>query len=399
MLLLTIGNTFRNRWRVINTQIVLVLSGLIFMMVISVRDSVIYTVNDVLFSILGADVTLLFEDGERIEHIKDLTAAHPQVRRVELWGLYNASIRPAGQPESEDDEDVLLFGVPLPTELYGYQLREGRWLDPDDDYAIVLNRKLLEEINTDLAPEEQIGVGDWVTIQYGENQSKDWLVVGLVFDPLLTMSSNVPRDVMLRDLHSVGTVASVWIDTVAQDAPGKIAAAKALREYFELNNVSISPQRGIFGMGGDATVETAEAFINQFNFIIILLGVLAVIIGVVGSIGLSGTISLSVMERVREIGVMRAIGASSWDVTRLFVGEGLILGWLSWLIALPLSIPAGRFMIIALGQAFQAEYVYNYKPTGALLWLGVITVLSILASWLPTRRATRISVRESLAYQ
>ena len=125
----------------------------------------------------------------------------------------------------------------------------------------------------------------------------------------------------------------------------------------------------------------------------------AIIIGAVGSIALSGVLSLNVLERTREIGVMRAIGASSGAITRLFIGEGLILGWLSWVIALPLSVPAGRLMTQALGDAFQTNLVYIYTPTGALYWLAIITVLSIAASWFPARGATRISVRESLSYQ
>lgn len=95
---------------------------------------------------------------------------------------------------------------------------------------------------------------------------------------------------------------------------------------------------------------------------------------------------------------MRAIGASSWSIARLFIGEGLILGWMSWLIALPISIPAGRLMTQALGGALGLDFVYKYTPSGAALWLVIITLLSILASWLPARGATRISVRESLAY-
>jgi putative ABC transport system permease protein len=83
----------------------------------------------------------------------------------------------------------------------------------------------------------------------------------------------------------------------------------------------------------------------------------------------------------------------------LFVGEGLILGLLSWLIALPLSIPAGQIMVQAIGQAVDAEIVYKFTPVGALLWLVIIIVLSIAASWLPARSAIRISVRQSLAYQ
>jgi putative ABC transport system permease protein len=96
---------------------------------------------------------------------------------------------------------------------------------------------------------------------------------------------------------------------------------------------------------------------------------------------------------------MRAIGASSGTIARLFIGEGLMLGWLSWLIAIPLSIPAARLMTRALSEAFGTNLVYNYTPTGTLYWLAIITVLSILASLLPARGAMRVSVRESLAYQ
>jgi putative ABC transport system permease protein len=83
----------------------------------------------------------------------------------------------------------------------------------------------------------------------------------------------------------------------------------------------------------------------------------------------------------------------------MFIGEGLILGWLSWLIAMPIAGPAGRLMVQALGSAFQVDIVFNQTSQGAMLWLVIITVLSILASWWPARGATRVSVRESLAYQ
>jgi putative ABC transport system permease protein len=104
------------------------------------------------------------------------------------------------------------------------------------------------------------------------------------------------------------------------------------------------------------------------------------------------------LERRREIGMMRAIGASSWAIARLFIGEGLILGWLSWLIALPFTIPAGQLMVKGLGAALGGEMVFKYTPTGAILWLIIITILSTIASLLPARNALRVSVRESLAY-
>jgi len=392
LVLITISNTFRHKRRVVLLQIALVLSGLMFMTVVSVRDSVVYTVRDVLFDILNADITMLFERSYRIDYLEEVTLNHPEVQAVEMWGFGGGNIRPAGKEASEDDESLGLFGVPLPTDFYGYQLRQGRWLDPQDGFAIVLNQELAKDVG--------VGVGDWVTIKYEEKQERDWQVVGLVFDPVLTTIAMVPRDVLLRDTNQVGRSSVVWIRTHARDAQSQINTAKNLRAYYEKKYIDVSPQRGIFGgMGGDATVEVANTLINQFNFLVVLLGIMSVLIGSVGSIALSGALSLSVMERRREIGVMRAIGASSWTIARLFIGEGLILGWLSWLIALPLSIPAGKGMVEAIGAAFQIDIIYNYTLVGAVLWFLIITVLSIIASWLPAHGASRISVRESLAYQ
>jgi putative ABC transport system permease protein len=196
----------------------------------------------------------------------------------------------------------------------------------------------------------------------------------------------------------IGRSQVVWIQIKETSYQGQIEVAKNIRDFYETNHIDVNPQRGLFGMG-DSTAETATTITSQLNFLYILLGVMSVVIAAVGSIALSGALSLSVMERTREIGVMRAIGASSWTIFRLFIGEGLILGWLSWLIALPLSIPAGRVMVSAVGSVLESELFYTFDMSGSIIWLVIITILSIIASWLPARGATRISVRESLAYQ
>ena len=390
LMLITISNTFRHKRRVLLLQVSLVISGLMFMIVVSVRDSVSYTIRDVIFAVLNADITMVFDRPQRIDRLEELTLKYPGVKAVEMWGLWGAKIRPANKPYSEDDKSATLLGVPLPTQLYGYQLRAGRWLDPKDTYAIVLNKKLAEDVG--------VGVGDWVTVEYEKKVESNYQVVGLVFDPLLINSANMPRDILLRDTNTVGRAVAIWIQSQSGDPNTQVTLAKNLRDYYKANYIKVSALRGIFGMG-DSTNETATKLVNQFNFLLVLLGIMAVIIGAVGSIALGGALSLSVLERRREIGVMRAIGASSWTIVRLFIGEGLILGWLSWLIATPLSIPAGQGMVKALGAAFKLDMVYNYTPVGSILWLVIITILSILASWLPALGASRISVRESLAYQ
>ncbi len=126
---------------------------------------------------------------------------------------------------------------------------------------------------------------------------------------------------------------------------------------------------------------------------------LAALIALVGAIGLAGTLSINVLERRREIGVMRAIGASSPTIARQFIGEGLLLGLLAWLIAIPLSVPVGQVFTFVMGTVLHLSILYQFSWNGALQWLIIIVVLSILGSLLPAIRAMRVSVRESLAYE
>jgi putative ABC transport system permease protein len=129
-----------------------------------------------------------------------------------------------------------------------------------------------------------------------------------------------------------------------------------------------------------------------------LLG-LAVIVAVVGGIGLAGSLSIGVVERTREIGVMRAVGARSHTMLGMFILEGVLHGILSWAIVIPLSFLLGRPMATGLGQAiFSMSLPYRYNYQAVFIWLGLIVVISFLASILPARSATKISVRESLAY-
>jgi putative ABC transport system permease protein len=131
----------------------------------------------------------------------------------------------------------------------------------------------------------------------------------------------------------------------------------------------------------------------------VLLG-MVVLTASVGGIGLMSTTSMNVVERRREIGVMRAIGASSLTIVGMFVVEGVLVGALSWLLAAPLSYPASRAFGDVIGQAlFAMPLDFVYAAEGPLLWLLIVSVLSALASFWPALQATTISVREALAYE
>ena len=112
-----------------------------------------------------------------------------------------------------------------------------------------------------------------------------------------------------------------------------------------------------------------------------------------------GVLSIGVIERTKEIGVLRAVGARSRTILGIFIMEGLLQGLLSWLIAIPISLLASPLVADALGKTmFGAVLDYRYNWLALGIWLIVILVVSVVASILPARSATRISIRDSLAY-
>jgi putative ABC transport system permease protein len=150
-----------------------------------------------------------------------------------------------------------------------------------------------------------------------------------------------------------------------------------------------------------STIAQARAIISTiFDVIILFLLSMAVLLGFVGGLGLMGTMSINVLERTREIGVMRAIGASNAAILRIILVEGMLIGLLSWIIGGLIALPASRVLTETVGIALlQAAPSYIFSTNGAILWLGIVLVLALLASFLPARRASQLTVREVLSYE
>jgi putative ABC transport system permease protein len=382
---LTLGNTFRNKKRVLFTQITLIGAGVMFMMVMNMRATLTYTFGEALLSIFQANVLLDLEDEARIQQLETLARTDPDVTVVEVWGAAKGTARLRGQPESNDDSDVNLRGLPVPSLTYVPQLRAGRWLQANDEYAVALNRELAQEMG--------VSVGDWITLDIPtQKRESDWQVVGLVFEPVDPAAAIVPRESLLREIGEVGRGQSIRVQTMRQDAASEAAIAAGLRALYEAHGYEV------VASAQDTAHRLATERTNRMALIFVILTSMAMLTAVVGAVALSGTLALNVLERTREIGVMRAIGASSSAVAGQFVGEGLLLGWLSWLLAIPLSVPAGQRLTQAFAGIMKLELIYQFSAPGVWYWLVIVTVLAVIASWFPAQKAAQTSVRESLAY-
>lgn len=382
---LSLRNTFRRPGRVIMTLVTLTLAGAIFMMVISAQHSLNATI-DKIFASFGFEVMVGFEQNQRIDEVIPMIETRPDVAFAEMWGFFGGDAWLVD--ENGDKGEVYEInprGVPRNSQLFKPELTEGRPLHPDDGRAMLLNQKVAGKMG--------VVPGDKLTVDLGNNTESTWTVVGLVFD--LGGDDQDTAFMYLDEINEVtnntgrGSVAEVQVneETLAMQK----AVEKDLEEYLKANSIGVAFT--------DTALEYKQQAASQFNVLVTILMIMTLLMGAVGSMGLSGTLSINVIERRREIGVMRAVGASSRDVTMIFSGEGLMLGLISWLIATPISLLIGPVFVKMVGSAIDFPAQYIPAVGGIWVWLVVVIILSLLASWLPARRATRISVNESLAYE
>jgi len=128
--------------------------------------------------------------------------------------------------------------------------------------------------------------------------------------------------------------------------------------------------------------------------------VMAGLLAVVGGLSLTGTMGMNVMERTREIGVLRALGANNIAIRQVVVIEGVVVGAMSWLFSALVSGPAGFVLAGAVvGAVLRSQVSYRYSALGLGIWLFVVALIGIAASLAPARSAAQLTVREVLDYE
>jgi putative ABC transport system permease protein len=362
------------------TLFTLTLGGAIFISVQSVHASLLTTLDDAL-SYWNYHVEVDFSNAHRIDEIEREARKIPGVSAVESWiGNTARHLRPDG----EEGPNFNIIGAPADTTLIQPTLLEGRWLLPADENALVVNTTLLDE-------EPEIKVGDTVKLKI-EGRESEWLIVGVVRGVMTGRIAYANYPYFARTIRFLGRSGGVQLVAEETTPAAQETLAKQAKAYFE--------SLGMRVRATETTASIRENIETQFNVIVFFLAFMAVLIAVVGGLGLMGTMSMNVIERTREIGVMRAVGANNGAILKVVLVEGLFIGLISWAIGVIIALPVGKLMSDGVGLAFMdAPLSYTFSAPGALLWLSLVLVLSGLASFLPSWNASRLTIREVLAYE
>lgn len=219
---------------------------------------------------------------------------------------------------------------------------------------------------------------------------KSWRVVGLAREAFTPGMAYVPLSAVQQSPASLVNSLRLSLDQADEDSIGGVKAD--LDRNLE--------QNGMRARTSTSKAEHRFGYDQHMLMIYVFLIVMSSIIGCVGGLGLMTTMSLNVLERRREMGVLRAIGATPRIVWSMVVVEGLVIGLISWAIASLLAWPVSKVIGDALvGAMFRSRLDFTFEPRGLVIWLLVSIALSGLASLVPAWRASRATVREALAYE
>lgn len=381
--LLSIRNTFRRKGRLLLTLFTLTVSGAIFIAVFNVRASM-QEYMEHLTQHFMADITLDFEQPYRISRVQDAVFQISGVEDIEAWSGASAEVL---DPSGDVVENLLIIAPPADSALLDPEMVAGRWLLPGDGKAIVISDAIWDTI-PDLKP------GDTLRLSVSGGREDDWTLVGVfsftnfMGDPL----SYAPFE-SISGLQNMSNQSSSYrLVTNDQSLDGQEKFSAALDRYLRARGFHVSSiQTG---------AETREQSAQMVNILVVFLLTMALLTAVVGSIGLTGTMGMNVLERTREIGVMRAIGAVDFAIMKSVVFEGAFIGLISWSAAVLVSFPISFLLLKIISEAMiNAPIPLAFTLDGFIIWLGVVLALSVFASILPARNAARLTIREVLAYE
>ncbi|HTD29642.1 MAG TPA: FtsX-like permease family protein, partial [Xanthomonadaceae bacterium] len=251
-----------------------------------------------------------------------------------------------------------------------------------DRNAVVVTRTLVKD-------EPGLTPGKDITLTI-DGRPESFLVVGIV-DAGVQSMAYMPRTA-LEALHGDDRASNLVVTTNARDPDSQLDAILRVRAALEDAGMPVASSQSLS--------EARSAIEDHLLMVVAFLGVMAWVMIAVGGMGLAATMSVAVLERTREIGVLRAIGARQRTILMMIQVEGLVVAVLGWIVSIPLSIPMSWVLADAFGKIMFPTPARLIPDARSLLgWLAMVVVVSLIASALPARRAVRIPTAAALSYE
>ena len=377
-LLMSLGNAFRRRGRLLLTLLALGAGGAVFLAAANLRAAVIASV-DQLFADQRFDFSIRLTGASATGTVEKIAGDVDGIVAAEAWNSLRALHT---FDDGTSGEPFAIVGLPENSTLLTPQIARGRAVTAQDRNAIVVGTGLLRDDPT-------LDLGASATILIDE-QPTVWTVVGVVESgPALAAYTSRAAVTAVRGADRASTLV---VKTKSRNSALQLDVIQRLRAALDAAGNGASSSMRVD--------ENRRVFQDHLLMVVQFLGAMSWVMILVGGMGLASTMSLAVLERTREIGVLRAIGARHHDILLLIVVECLVIALLAWLIALPLSVP----MSVALGDAFGRTMFpvpRSFVPVGVGVasWFALVTIVAVAASLWPALRAARIPTRAALAYE
>jgi putative ABC transport system permease protein len=372
-------NSFRRPWRLAVTLLALSAGGALLLTSCNLYVSLMSVVDRSLAE-QGHDLEVVLPRPVTASRLEALARALPEVETAEAWRRSGVGLVMAADADvlGSEPRRFLLTGYPVATQLLKMPAREGRWPQPGETGAVVITRFVQNQVRG-------LKVGSEVTLQFRERRTQV-RVVGLV-DEIVT-----PMIYAGFPVYEAITGPDDGLSSHLRVKTAEPAAAVAALDSALLN-------AGIEVGALQTRADRREVLDDHFYVVTAVANMAALAVALVGGICLAAFAGLSALERSREIGVIRTLGATRRTVVALFLAESGATAGLGGLLAFVISIFATRGLnAMTARRLLQVEVPLVISGQGLLELAGGGVVVA-LAVWGAVRWMLRTTVRDALAYE
>jgi putative ABC transport system permease protein len=368
-----VRNALRRPGRAATTIVVVAVAVAAFIGTNALSRSVSGTVDE-LYALYGADGWVSYEKPVDL-NFASVLARDPSITHVEPWTSASGSF---GSVRTD------IWGMPEDNPLYNYRLIEGTWVTSSNPPNAVLTSNLATNIGASVGDTRALDVGD---------KRINVRIVGIVNDSSTYLGNTATGKVFMRvedvnRLRGLGSRADIFAFKLTSSDPKDVDTA--LREIEERTR-QYSPVTY-------ATYADQQSSRQAINVLTLMLNAMVFVVAIVGIAGIANALLISIAERRREFGVLRAIGASARDIIGVLISEGLALAILGLCLGVAAGYPLAKLLVAITSQELFALN-FHLSPTTIVATFAIALLAVTAVSALPGLVASRIRPIQVLRYE